>query len=294
MSVLVDENTRVLVQGITGRQGSFHTRQMLEYGTKIVAGVTPGKGGTTVEGVPVYDTVEEALQENAVDASVVFVPAPFARDSVLEALDAGIRLIVVITEGIPIQDELLIVEEARRVGAWIIGPNTPGICAVGKTKIGIMPNVVFQKPGNIAIVSRSGTVSYDVADRLLRAGYGVSMMIGIGGDPVPGSRFVDLLPLLEQDPGTHGLIIIGEIGGTDEEEAADLLATLPKLHRNTIAFICGLSAPPGKRMGHAGAIISEGRGGPESKVRAFEKIGIPVPRTLDALSRLLPEVLPNP
>jgi len=283
VGILVGEETRVLVHGITGREGAFHTRQMLDYGTKVVGGVTPGKGGQTVEGLPVFNTVAQALEQVEANASVVFVPPGAAADSALEAMENGIKMVVVITEGVPVHDAVLMGQWAHRRGVTLIGPNTPGICTPVSCKIGIMPNPVFRTRGTIGVLSRSGTLTYEVVDRLVKRGLSISTAVGVGGDPVPGSTFADLLPKFEEDPETEAVVIIGEIGGTDEERAAEILKGMRKLSRKTVAFISGRTAPPGKRMGHAGAIISGGMGTAESKVRSFGEAGIPVPLTLDDL-----------
>ncbi|MFN4181902.1 MAG: succinate--CoA ligase subunit alpha, partial [bacterium] len=259
----------------TGREGQFHTERMLEYGTKIVAGVSPGKGGTKVLGVPVFNTVAEAVKETGCEVSCVFVPALFAADAVMEAASAGISLIVVITEGIPVQDAIRMNHYARMRGSRVIGPNGPGIITAGKCKVGIMPNDIFRK-GNVGVMSRSGTLTYEIVRLLVESGLGISTAVGVGGDAIPGSTFADLLPLFEEDEETQCMVLIGEIGGTDEEDAATLLTTLPKLGKRTVAFISGRTAPPGKRMGHAGAIIMGGVGTAESKLRAFQQANIPV------------------
>ncbi len=275
MGILVDKNTRVLVQGITGKEGSFHTKLMLEYGTRIVAGVTPGKGGTNVHGVPVYDTIKEAIKESGeIDASIVFVPARFAPDAVYEAIDNGIKLIVVITEGIPVHEELKFVKYAREHNTIVIGPNTPGIMTVGETKIGIMPAHVFKK-GRIGLVSRSGTLTYEIARELSKKNYGVSTVLGLGGDPVTGLNFIDVYNYFMNDPDTDAIVIIGEIGGDAEERFAKYYASL-RDKKPVVAYIAGKTAPPGKRMGHAGAIISMGMGDYASKRKALEEAGIPV------------------
>ncbi len=275
MVILVDKNTRVLVQGITGREGSFHTKLMLEYGTKIVAGVTPGKGGQEVHGVPVYDSIAEAVKEQgSIDASIVFVPARFAAEAVYEALDNNIKTVVVITEGIPVHDELGFVRYAKYIGAYIIGPNTPGIMSPGHTKIGIMPAHVF-KPGNIGLVSRSGTLTYEIARELGKQGYGISTVLGLGGDPVTGLNFIEVYNLFAEDPDTDVVVLIGEIGGDAEERFAKYYSGLEK-KKPVVAYIAGKTAPPGKRMGHAGAIISMGMGDYASKRKALEEAGIPV------------------
>lgn len=291
MGIICGKETRVLVHGITGREGSFHTRQMLDYGTQVVGGVTPGKGGQTVEGLPVFNTVAQALEKVEANASVIFVPPVAAVDSAMEAMDNGIKVVVVITEGVPVHDAVLMGQWAHRKGVTVIGPNTPGMCTPVSCKIGIMPNSVFKTPGKVGVVSRSGTLTYEVVDRIVRGGLGISTAVGVGGDPVPGTTFAELIPRYEEDPETEALVIIGEIGGTDEERAAEVLQTMPKLRQRTVAFISGRSAPPGKRMGHAGAIITGGMGTAESKVRAFEEAGIPVPLTLDELLETLFKVI---
>ncbi|MGC8783408.1 MAG: succinate--CoA ligase subunit alpha [Armatimonadota bacterium] len=289
MAVLIDKNTRVLVQGITGREGEFHTRQMLDYGTQIVAGVTPGKGGQEVLGVPVFDTVKQAVAATGADASVIFVPAPFASDAVLEAADAGIRLIVCITEGIPVQDMVKTVALVRQKGVRLIGPNCPGMMTAGQCKIGIMPGNIFT-PGPVGLISRSGTLTYEIVDLLTKAGLGQSTCIGIGGDPVLGSTFVDLLPLFEEDPETQAVVLVGEIGGSDEEIAAEYIRTMRK---PVVGFISGRTAPPGKRMGHAGAIISGRTGTPQAKVDALRSAGVPVADALYEIPELVKQALAN-
>jgi len=290
MVVLVDENTRVIVQGITGREGSFHTKLMLEYGTKIVAGVTPGKGGQEVHGVPVYDTMEEAVAEHPdASASIIFVPARFAPDAVYEAIDSGMKIVVVITEHIPVHDTMMFVNYAKSKGTIIIGPNCPGIISPGKTKIGIMPGHIF-KPGRIGIVSRSGTLTYEIAYALTLAGYGQSTAIGVGGDPIVGLNFLEAARLFEEDEGTEGLVVIGEIGGDMEERLAAMIKR-GEFTKPVVAYIAGRTAPPGKRMGHAGAIISMGTGRAEDKVRAFREVGVPVADTPVDVAKLLKKVL---
>jgi len=290
MGILVDKNTKVLVQGITGREGSFHTKLMLEYGTRIVGGVTPGKGGTNVHGVPVYDTVKEAIKESrGIDASIVFVPARFAPDAVYEAIDNGIKLIVVITEGIPVHEELKFVKYAREHSTIIIGPNTPGIMTVGETKLGIMPAHVFKK-GRIGLVSRSGTLTYEIARELGKKNYGVSTVLGLGGDPVTGLNFIDVYNYFMDDPHTDAVVIIGEIGGDAEERFAKHYASL-RNKKPVVAYIAGKTAPPGKRMGHAGAIISMGMGDYASKRKALEEAGIPVADKPSEIPLLLDKVL---
>jgi len=275
MSVLVDRDTRVLVQGITGHQGTVHTRQMRQFGTNIVGGVTPGKAGTQVEGVPVFDTVRDAVEATQANTSCIFVPAPYARDALLEAVDAGVRLCVIVTEHVPFHDMLVMYHYARSRGTRIIGPNCPGIGSPGKSKIGIIPNVVFQ-PGRIGVISRSGTLTYEIVNGIKEMGLGQSTCIGLGGDPVVGTTFVDALPLFEADPDTDALVMVGEIGGTAEEDAAEYIRH--HFTKPVVAYIAGRSAPPGKRMGHAGAIITRGKGTAQTKVAALEAAGARVAR----------------
>jgi len=278
MVILVDKNTRVIVQGITGREGSFHTKMMLEYGTKIVAGVTPGRGGAEVHGVPVYNSVEEAVRFHPeANTSIVFVPARFAPDAVYEAIDAGIRLIVVITEHIPVHETIKFVNYAKARGAIVVGPNCPGVISPGKAKVGIMPGHVFSE-GNVGIVSRSGTLSYEVAYQLTRAGIGQSTVVGVGGDPVVGLDLVEAALMLDKDPDTHAIVVIGEVGGDAEERLASLYGR-GLIKKPLVAYVVGKTAPPGKRMGHAGAIISMGTGDVHSKIRAFMEVGVPVVET---------------
>ena len=286
--ILVDKNTRVLVQGITGREGSFHTKQMLDYGTKIVAGVTPGKGGQEVHGVPVYNSVKEALKEHQIDASIIFVPAFAAADAALEAAHAGIPLVVLITEGIPTLDMVKAVKEIKDLGVRLIGGNCPGLISAEETKIGIMPGHVFKR-GRVGVISRSGTLTYEAAAALSEAGLGTTTTVGIGGDPIIGTTFKDLLPLFNEDPETEAVVVIGEIGGSDEEEAAAWIKEHMK--KPVVAFISGRSAPKGKRMGHAGAIIMGDVGTPESKVRAFEEAGVPIADTIDEIVDLVKKQL---
>ncbi|HIC95769.1 TPA: succinate--CoA ligase subunit alpha [Candidatus Bipolaricaulota bacterium] len=288
MSILVDERTRLLVQGITGGEGSFHTRRMAEYGTKVVAGVTPGKGGQGLDGVPIFDSVEEAYSRYQPDTSVVFVPAPFAPDAIIEAADAGIKLIVCITEGIPLHETLRVYHMLKSRGARLIGPNCPGVISPGKAKVGIMPAEVFT-PGPVGVVSRSGTLTYEIAAQLSQAGLGQSTVVGIGGDPIVGSSFIDILKLFEEDPETELVVLVGEIGGRDEEEAAEFIHA--EMTKPVIAYIAGFSAPPGKRMGHAGAIISGGEGTAQSKKEALEAKGIPVGRTPREMVELAKQAL---
>jgi len=290
VTIIVNEKTRVLVQGITGREGRFHTEKMLEYGTKIVAGVTPGKGGLSVHGVPVYNTVADALSKHPeINTSIVFVPAKFAPDAIYEAIDAGIKNIVVITEGIPVHDELKFINYARALGVIIVGPNTPGVIAPEKrVKVGIMPAKSF-KPGPIGIVSRSGTLTYEIADVLSRIGFGQSTVVGIGGDPITGLDFIDVVSMFEEDPDTKGIVVIGEIGGDAEERLAEYVKR-GKVSKPIIAYIAGKTAPPGKRMGHAGAIITMGRGSADSKIRALKDAGIEVATTPMQIAKIAKEV----
>jgi len=288
--VLLGEDARVIVQGITGRQGSFHTRLMLEYGTKIVAGVTPGKGGQSVHGVPVYDSMEEAVGEHPeANTSIVFVPGKFAPDAVYEAVDAGMRLVVVITEHIPVHETMKFVDYARSRGATIIGPNTPGIISPGISKVGIMPGHVFKK-GSIGVVSRSGTLTYEIAYALTRAGYGQSTVIGVGGDPVVGLTFTEALKLFEEDDDTRAIVLIGEIGGDMEERAASLIEK-GEITKPVVAFIAGSTAPPEKRMGHAGAIIMMGTGTYQGKVEALRRAGAKVARLPFEVPKLVKQSL---
>ena len=272
MSVIVDENTKIVVQGITGHQGSFHSGEMIKFGAKVVAGVTPGKGGTTVHNVPVYDTVEEAMVHEP-NATMISVPARFVKDAAFEAMYNGIHIVYILTEKVPVHDALEIVTYARNHGHIIIGPNGPGITVPGKTKIGIMPNHIFRE-GKVAVASRSGTLTYEIVNALTQSGYGESVVIGLGGDRITGLNFVDVLELFEKDGDTEAIVLVGEIGGTAEEEAADYIKK--NVSKPVVAYIAGRSAPPGKRMGHAGAIITRGKGTADSKIKAFNEAGVPV------------------
>ena len=273
MSILVDERTKVVVQGITGNEGTFHARQMVEYGTKVVAGVTPGKGGQKIDGIPVFNTVLEAVKNTNANASAIFVPPPFATDAILEACDAGVSVIVCLTEGIPTLEMVTVREYLKRRESKLIGPNTPGIISPGKCKIGVMAGYIH-KPGRIGIVSRSGTLTYEVVDQLTKRGIGQSTCVGIGGDQIIGLNFVDLLAMFEKDPGTEAVIMIGEIGGTAEEEAAQFIQK--SVHKPVLAFVAGLTAPPGRRMGHAGAMIAGGKGTAREKMEALRGAGVKV------------------
>ncbi|KPJ48514.1 MAG: hypothetical protein AMJ41_04770 [candidate division Zixibacteria bacterium DG_27] len=273
MAILVDRKTKVVVQGITGRDGSFHALQMKKYGTKVTSGVTPGKGGQSVDGIPVFDTVEQAVKETQANTSVIYVPPVFATDAIYEAIDAGVKLIVCISEGIPTTDVLTIYNYLKIKGVRMVGPNCPGVISPGLSKVGIMPGQIHKK-GKVGVVSRSGTLTYEVVWHLSLKGLGQSTCLGIGGDPIIGTNFIDCLELFEADRQTEAIVLIGEIGGTDEEEAA--LYIKKHVSKPVVAFVAGRTAPPGKRMGHAGAIISGGSGTAEEKIRAFNKVGIPV------------------
>jgi succinyl-CoA synthetase alpha subunit len=287
LSVLIDKKTRVLIQGITGREGQYHTGKMMEYGTNVTAGVTPGKGGTDSLGLPVFDTVKDAVRETGANVSCVLVPARFAMDAIYEGIDASLDLIVAITDGIPTQDMIRVVKALKGTKTRLIGPNCPGIMSAGKCKIGIMPDDIF-KQGNIGVISRSGTLTYEIVDELSRAGLGQTTCIGIGGDPVLGMRFVDALPLFEADPETDAVVMLGEIGGSDEEIASEYIKTMSK---PVVGFISGRSAPPGKRMGHAGAIISGRSGTPEAKLKALAEANVPVADTTTDIPGLVAEAL---
>jgi succinyl-CoA synthetase alpha subunit len=288
MSVLIDKSTRVLVQGITGREGQFHTRAMLDYGTQVVSGVTPGKGGQEVFGVPVFDTVRDAVQQTGANASIIFVPARFnATDSILEATEARLPLVVCITDGLPINDMVKTVRYVRSTPTRLIGGNCPGLITPGGCKLGIIPGDIVT-PGPVGIVSRSGTLTYEIVDMLSREGMGQTTCVGIGGDPVLGSRFIDILPLFEADPETKAVVMVGEIGGTDEEAAAEYIKTMTK---PVVGFISGRTAPPGKRMGHAGAIVSGGKGTAQAKVEALSAAGVPVPESTNEIPGLVRKAL---
>ncbi len=272
MSVIIDKDTKIIVQGITGHQGSFHSGEMIKFGAKVVAGVTPGKGGMRVHDIPVYDTVEEAMVHEP-EATMIAVPARFVKDAAFEAMYYGIRVVYILTEKVPLHDALDIVTYARAHGHVVIGPNGPGITVPGKTKMGIMPNHIFRQ-GTVAVASRSGTLTYEIVYALTHSGYGESVVIGLGGDRITGLNFVDVLDMFEKDEDTEAIVLVGEIGGTAEEEAAEYIKK--HVSKPVVAYIAGRSAPPGKRMGHAGAIITRGRGTAESKIKAFNESGVPV------------------
>jgi len=286
MSILVGKNTRLLVQGITGREGAFHTQQMVDYGTTVVAGVTPGKGGEWIHGVPVFDTVKEAVNATEANASIIYVPARFAADAIMESADAGIKLVVCITEGVPVLDMIRVQRFLTEKEARLIGPNCPGLITPGEAKVGIMPGHIH-KPGNVGLVSRSGTLTYEVVQALTDKDIGQSTAVGIGGDPIIGSTFIDILQLYESDPLTDQVVLIGEIGGTDEQMAARYIAE--KMTKPVTAFIAGRTAPPGKRMGHAGAIIQGGEGTAEEKIKAFEAVGVKVAQQPEEVAQLVAE-----
>ena len=288
MSIIIDENTRLLVQGITGKEGAFHTRQAVEYGTKVVAGMTPGKGGAQVDGIPVYNTVAEAVHREGVNASVIFVPPPFAADAIMEAADVGIPLIVCISEGIPTLDMVRIIPFLKARGSRLIGPNCPGIISPGKSKIGIMPGRIHRR-GSVGVISRSGTLTYEVVFQLSQREIGQSTCIGIGGDPIVGTHFIDCLKLFEADLETEAVVLIGEIGGTAEEQAASLVRE--EIKKPVIGFVAGRTAPPGRRMGHAGAIISGGKGTAAEKIAAWEEAGITVCQSPAEIGATVEQVL---
>jgi succinyl-CoA synthetase alpha subunit len=287
MSIFVNSQTRVLVQGITGKEGQFHARQCLDYGTKIVAGVTPGKGGQSMDSVPVFDTVKKAREQTGANASMILVPPPFAADAILEAVDAGIELVVCITEGVPVMDMLRIKNYLGQTNSRLIGPNCPGIITPGQCKIGIMPGAIHKAGGPVGVVSRSGTLTYEVVHQLTAVGLGQTTCIGIGGDPVNGTGFIDCLEQFNADPETEAVVMVGEIGGNAEEKASAWIAA--NMKKPVVGFIAGLTAPPGRRMGHAGAIVSGGQGTAEAKIKAMEESGIYVCRDLGHLGRMCRE-----
>ncbi len=288
MSILVGKNTRLVVQGITGREGSFHTQQMIAYGTNVVAGVTPGKGEMEVHGVPVFDTVREAVEKTGANTSIIYVPARFSPDAILEAADAGIDLVICITEGIPVLDMIEVRHYVDRVRTRLIGPNCPGAITPGEAKVGIMPGHIHI-PGPVGIVSRSGTLTYEAVYALTNKGIGQSTVVGIGGDPIIGTTFLDVLHMFENDPQTEAVVLIGEIGGTDEERAAEYIRS--KMTKPVVGFIAGQTAPPGKRMGHAGAIISGGKGTAAEKIAALKAAGVKVARHPEEIADLMAQAL---
>ena len=290
MSILINKDTKVIVQGITGRDGAFHTSKMKAYGTNIVGGISPGKGGSDVEGVPVFNTVEEAVKATGANASVIFVPAPFAADAIMEASYAGVELVVCITEGVPVQDMIKVTPVLKQNGTKMVGANCPGLITVDECLIGILPGMIFKK-GNVGLISRSGTLTYEVVNMLTESGLGQTTCVGIGGDAVSGLYFKDLLEMYENDPETEAVVLIGEIGGDAEEQAARFIKK--KMTKPVVAFIAGQSAPPGKRMGHAGAIISSGSGTAEEKIKAFNAAGVPVAKEPGEIPSLVKQRL-NP
>jgi succinyl-CoA synthetase alpha subunit len=287
MSIFIDKTTKIVVQGITGKEGQFHARQCIEYGTQVVAGVTPGKGGQKMDAVPVFNNVAQAKDQTGANCSLIFVPPPFAADAIFEAVDAGIELIVAITEGIPVLDMMKVKNYLQSSSSRLIGPNCPGIITPGESKVGIMPGPIHKPGGPIGVVSRSGTLTYEVVDQLTQQGIGQTTCIGIGGDPVNGTNFIDCLSAFEDDPDTKGIVMVGEIGGSAEEEAADFITR--NVSKPVVGFIAGLTAPPGRRMGHAGAIISGKSGTATGKIEAMEKAGIHMCKNLGALGELCVE-----
>ncbi len=288
MSILINKDTKVLCQGITGEQGTFHSRQMVEYGTKMVGGVTPGKGGTDVDGIPVFNTVDEAVRTTGANASVIYVPAGFAGDAIVEAVDAGIELVICITEGIPVLDMVSVKRFLDGKTARLVGPNCPGVITPGECKIGIMPGHIH-KPGKVGVVSRSGTLTYEAVGQLTRLGLGQSTCVGIGGDPVNGTNFIDVIDLFNRDPDTEAIVMIGEIGGSAEEEAAAFIRENVK--KPVVGYIAGVAAPPGKRMGHAGAIIAGGKGTAAEKMDAMRSAGIAVTESTATIGQTLKDQL---
>ncbi|MBI5327706.1 MAG: succinate--CoA ligase subunit alpha [Deltaproteobacteria bacterium] len=288
MSILINKNTKVICQGITGEQGTFHTKQMVQYGTKMVGGVTPGKGGTKVDGIPVFDTVEEAVKRTKANASVIYVPAAFAADAIMEAVDAGVEIVVCITEGIPVLDMVKVKRFMGGKPSRLIGPNCPGVITPCECKIGIMPGHIHKK-GRIGVVSKSGTLTYEAVDQLTRLGLGQSTCVGIGGDPINGTNFIDVLEMFEKDKGTDGIIMIGEIGGTAEEEAAAFVRK--NITKPVVGYIAGVTAPKGKRMGHAGAIIAGGKGTAEEKFEAMKRAGIKITKNPADIGLAMMELL---
>lgn len=287
MSILINKQTKVICQGFTGSQGTLHSEQAIEYGTQMVGGVTPGKGGQTHLGLPVFNTVADAVAETGADATVIYVPAPFCKDSILEAANSGLKLIVCITEGIPTLDMLEAKVKCDELGVRLIGPNCPGVITPGESKIGIMPGHIHQ-PGKVGIVSRSGTLTYEAVKQTTDLGFGQSTCVGIGGDPIPGSNFIDILTLFEKDPATEAIVMVGEIGGTAEEEAAAFIKA--NVSKPVVSYIAGVTAPPGKRMGHAGAIISGGKGTADEKFAALEDAGVKTVKSLADIGIALKEL----
>lgn len=290
MSIIVDKDTRLVVQGITGSEGSFHTEQIVEYKTNVVAGVTPGKGGTDLNGIPVYNTVENAVREQNANTSIIFVPPPFAADAILEAASAGIKVIICITEGIPIADMIKVYNSIKKKDIILIGPNCPGVISPGQAKVGIMPAFIH-KEGTIGVISRSGTLTYEAVKQLTDVGLGQSTCVGIGGDPIVGSKFIDIIKLFNEDPDTEGIVMIGEIGGSTEEEAAEYIKENVK--KPVVTFIAGRTAPPGRRMGHAGAIISGGKGTAGEKMKVMSEAGIHVVESPAEMGNTMLSVLNN-
>lgn len=288
MSVLIDKNSKVLVQGVTGRDGSFHALKMRSYGTNIVGGTSPGKGGQNVEGIPVFNTVAEAVEKTGADTSIIFVPAPFAKDAMFEAADAGIKLIVCITEGVPVMDAVAAQHYIKFKGARLVGPNCPGLISPDKSMVGILPTNIFKK-GGTGVISRSGTLTYEIVDSLTKSGFGESTAIGVGGDPVVGLYFEDMLQLFQDDPETDSIVLVGEIGGDAEERAADFIKK--NITKPVVAFISGRQAPKGKQMGHAGAIITTGSGTAAEKIAAFEAVGVPVAKETSEIPTLLKQLM---
>ena len=288
MSVLIDKNSKVLVQGVTGRDGSFHALKMRSYGTNIVGGTSPGKGGQNVEGIPVFNTVAEAVEKTGADTSIIFVPAPFAKDAMFEAADAGIKLIVCITEGVPVMDAVAAQHYIKLKGARLVGPNCPGLISPDKSMVGILPTNIFKK-GGTGVISRSGTLTYEIVDSLTKSGFGESTAIGVGGDPVVGLYFEDMLQLFQDDPETDSIVLVGEIGGDAEERAADFIKK--NITKPVVAFISGRQAPKGKQMGHAGAIITTGAGTAAEKIAAFEAVGVPVAKETSEIPTLLKQLM---
>lgn len=288
MSVLIDKNSKVLVQGVTGRDGSFHALKMRSYGTNIVGGTSPGKGGQNVEGIPVFNTVAEAVEKTGANTSIIFVPAPFAKDAMFEAADAGIKLIVCITEGVPVMDAVAAQHYIKIKGARLVGPNCPGLISPDKSMVGILPTNIFKK-GGTGVISRSGTLTYEIVDSLTKNGFGESTAIGVGGDPVVGLYFEDMLQLFQDDPETDSIVLVGEIGGDAEERAADFIKK--NITKPVVAFISGRQAPKGKQMGHAGAIITTGSGTAAEKIAAFEAVGVPVAKETSEIPTLLKQLM---